>query len=88
MDTTEFVNLASCRETWEERFHRIEKTTVNEIGMEKDRCPCRWCCGGGSPILRATINDHFWKHGRDPIQIMPILVRHDCYMSMFAFKFN
>jgi hypothetical protein len=59
MDTTRLVNLTSCRETWEEKLHRIKEATINELGMEKYRCLCRWCCGGGSPVLRATIREHF-----------------------------
>jgi len=31
----------------------------NELGMAKYRCPCRWCCGGGMLVLRATIKNHF-----------------------------
>jgi hypothetical protein len=59
MDTTRLVDLASHRETWEERLHRIEEAMENELGMAKYRCPCRWCCGGGMLVLRATIKNHF-----------------------------
>jgi hypothetical protein len=59
MDTTKLVDPTSRKETWEERLHRIEEAMENEFGMEKYRRPCRWCCGGGNLVLRATIRDHF-----------------------------
>jgi hypothetical protein len=56
------------------RLDKMEEAIANELGMEKYRCPCRWCCGGGMLLLRATIKNHFQKHGRHPTQTKLILV--------------
>jgi hypothetical protein len=61
MDTIGLIDLVGHRETWEERLHRIKKAMVNELGMEKYRCPYRWCCGGDRPILRVIIKKPFSK---------------------------
>ncbi len=68
------IDPVGRKETWEERFHKIEEAMANELGMEKYRCPCKWCCGGGRFVLRATIRNYFWKHGRDPTRTKPIFI--------------
>ncbi len=59
MGTTGPLDPRGHQETWEEKLHKIEEATTNELGMAKYRSPCRWCCGCGKLVLRAIVKDHF-----------------------------
>ena len=67
----------SMRRRIEEKAHWLhlqDEKRADERKITKYRCPCAECHGGGRPVLRATIQTHLRRVGRDPNYMRTVLV--------------
>ena len=56
-------------------LNALERSRANEKMIDRYKCPCTLCKGGGRAIQRLSIEKHLRQHGRDPALTHSMLVR-------------